>query len=154
MNERAAEDLTYGRVCDRGELEAFLSEMDREFPHPLSLRCDLGVFSEKLLDKGIVEGAWLGDGLVGVLAGYVNDPVGCEGYISVLVVRPEARGRRISSALLDAFLIAARDAGMRTVRVFTYKTNEAAFGLYTSHGFVSLGLNDDGDYELLKTLEK
>lgn len=153
MSERTApETPTFGRIRDVRELEAFLASMDREFPHPLSSRCDLGEFSAKLLCAGVAEGAWLEGELVGALAGYVNDTTGLEGYISVLVVSPFARGRKISSTLLEAFLADARGAGMRTVRVFTHRTNEAAFGLYTSHGFVSLGLNQDDDYELLRQL--
>ena len=142
----------FGRVGDAGELKAFLVSMDGEFPHPLSSRCDLGEFSAKLLGAGVAEGAWLSGELVGALAGYVNDVARSEGYISVLVVSPFARGRKISSALLESFLADAREAGMRAVRVFTHHTNEAAFGLYTSHGFVSLGLNQNGDYELLRQL--
>lgn len=146
------EPIAYGTVSDPSELEPFLSLMDGEFPHPLSSRCDLGEFARKLVLCGAVEGAWLSGDLVGVLGGYANDSVGREGYISVLVVRPEMRGRRISSTLLERFLGEARDAGMRAVRVFTHHTNDAAFGLYTSHGFESLGLDDGEDYELLKLL--
>lgn len=142
----------FGRVEVAHELEGFLRLMDGEFPHPLSSRCDLDEFSKKLLRGGVVEGAWIAGELVGVLGGYVNNEKDHEGYISVLVVMPSARGRRISSILLENFLEEARAARMSTVRVFTHRTNEAAFGLYVSHGFEVLGLSAANDYELLRRL--
>lgn len=134
------------------EIAAFLLKMDHEFPHPLSSRCDLEDYSRKLVKSGIVESAWVTDRLVGLLAGYVNDSARLEGYISVLVVEPNMRGRKISSTLLERFLSDAQAEGMRTVRVFTYHTNAAALALYRSHGFDEVGLNESGEYELLRIL--
>ena len=143
-------DIVFARVEREPELVAFLVRMDREFPHPLSSKCDLSVYASKLLTGGIVEGAWEGDELLGILAGYANDLGAREAYISALVVDPRYRGRRISSKLLSNFEDDARKAGMDSSRVFTYKTNAAAFGLYTAHGYQTVGLHDNGDYELLK----
>lgn len=145
-------DLIISRVENAPELTSFLMQMDREFPHPLSSKCLLSEYAHKLIAGGLVEGAWKEGELLGILAGYANNREKLEAYISVLVVDPKYRGRHISSMLLNAFEVEARDAGMKYSRVFTYRTNSAAFGLYSAHGYKNLGLCENGDYELLKKL--
>ena len=148
-----ADEIEYGRIDDCELLESFLRCMDNEFPLPLSSKCDLGEYSRKLVDEGCVEGAWAAGELVGVLAGYMNNLQTREAYISVLVVSKAFRGRRISSSLLERFVHDAREEGMQTIRVFTFHTNDAAHGLYVSHGFEEVAFEPHGDYELVKQIE-
>lgn len=145
-------EIAYGCILDARVLQCFLERMDSEFPQPLSSKCDLNEYAHKLVDDGCVEGAWSGGELVGILAGYANDVKAYMAYISVLVVTQEHRGQRISSELLERFVQNAREAGMRAIRVFTYHTNEAAHGLYVSHGFEEVAYDPHGDYELVKQL--
>lgn len=148
-----ADEIVYGCIDDCELLQSFLRRMDNEFPHPLSSKCDLGEYSRKLVDEGCVEGALAAGELVGVLAGYVNNLQTCEAYISVLVVSQAFRGKRISSMLLERFVHDAREEGMQTIRVFTFHTNDAAHGLYVSHGFEEVAFEAHGDYELVKQIE-
>jgi ribosomal protein S18 acetylase RimI-like enzyme len=54
-------------------------------------------------------------------------------------VAPEARGRGVALALLDAAVAWAREIGARTVRLGVVCSNDAAVQLYTRTGFRKVG---------------
>lgn len=60
-------------------------------------------------------------------------------------VAPEARGRRVGRALLDALITAARQSGAHALRLETGIAQPEALGLYRAAGFVEIG--PFGDYK-------
>jgi GNAT superfamily N-acetyltransferase len=60
-----------------------------------------------------------------------------------IAVVPNARGKGIGSALLDALLERARDEGHARISLSVDRANSGAIELYERHGFAPVG--DDGD---------
>ena len=56
-----------------------------------------------------------------------------------LATRPEARGRGIGVALLEAAVVAARRRGCRVLRMEVRTDNAAAIGLYEREGYQRFG---------------
>jgi GNAT superfamily N-acetyltransferase len=77
-------------------------------------------------------GRWLG-----LLAGRVHDD-GARELVS-LWVAPEARGRRVGDALLDAGAAWARAAGATRVHLWSNAANAPALRLYERAGFAPTG---------------
>ncbi len=63
-----------------------------------------------------------------------------------LATQPEARGRGIGSALLDAIETAVRQRGCRALRLEVRSDNATAIALYERHGFRGIG-SHAGYYE-------
>ena len=87
-------------------------------------------------------GAWSGRRLVGA--------IGCErelrrkvrhiGHVIGMMVRPEARGRGIGRALLEACIAEARRTpGLEMLTLTVTAGNDSAVGLYQSSGFTTYG---------------
>jgi ribosomal protein S18 acetylase RimI-like enzyme len=87
-------------------------------------------------------GAWSGTRIIGA--------IGCErelrrkvqhiGHVIGMMVRPEARGRGVGHALLDACIAEARRTqGLELLTLTVTAGNSAAIGLYESSGFVTYG---------------
>jgi GNAT superfamily N-acetyltransferase len=58
-------------------------------------------------------------------------------WLEDMVVAPEARGRGIGGALVDAALAQARAAGCRRVTLLTDADNADAHRFYRRHGFAA-----------------
>lgn len=61
------------------------------------------------------------------------------GHIGAMWVRPEARGTRLGSALLDRGIDLLANAGCETIQLSVTETNLDALRLYESRGFVLTG---------------
>jgi ribosomal-protein-alanine N-acetyltransferase len=70
-----------------------------------------------------------------VVAWYVMD----EGELANLAVAPDARGKGIGGALLDAMLSDSTARGIATVYLEVRESNAAARQLYATHGFEEVG---------------
>ena len=68
--------------------------------------------------------------------------------LHLVVVDPDARGRGIAKALVDASARFAREQGYATVRLDVFDNNDAAVHLYLAHGYEDRGIftlsYDDG----------
>lgn len=56
-----------------------------------------------------------------------------------LATQPEARGKGVGAALLEAAAVTARRRGSRALRLEVRTDNAAAIGLYERHGFRRIG---------------
>lgn len=81
---------------------------------------------------------------------------GDEAEILTLAVHPSFRRRGLGRALLAEAVKAARDAGARTLFLEVEEGNEAASGLYRSHGAIEVGRRaryyENGDDALIFSL--
>ncbi|MCG5433596.1 GNAT family N-acetyltransferase [Mycobacterium sp. MYCO198283] len=86
---------------------------------------------------------------VGLIAGHREnaDTV----YLYSLWLAPEARGRNLSHALVDAALTWAREQQVRAVTLRVAVDNDVARGLYETFGFTRVGAAD-GDGEVAMRL--
>ena len=71
-------------------------------------------------------------------AGLATDPDGMP-HVVAMWVAPEARRRRLATALLEAAVQACRAAGHTAVRLHVAEDNGPARALYLRHGFVDTG---------------
>jgi putative acetyltransferase len=69
----------------------------------------------------------------------VLGPVGGEGELKRLFVAPEARGLGVGRAILAALEAAAREAGVRVLRLETGVAQPESLGLYRRHGYRKRG---------------
>jgi ribosomal protein S18 acetylase RimI-like enzyme len=60
-----------------------------------------------------------------------------------IAVVPNARGKGVGSALLDALLARARAAGHEAISLSVDKRNSGAIHVYEEHGFSRVAENDD-----------
>ena len=65
-------------------------------------------------------------------------PIGYGGVMTIGVA-PQARGRGVGRAILDALLDWARQAGAAEIFLDVRPSNEGAIALYNSRGFVEIG---------------
>ncbi len=111
-----------GKAEDRLAVEAFLSQQG-------SLRvARRGQLLDSLDHPTFI--AWVGDDLVGV-ATYVVDAEACE----LLTLHAQRRYAGVGTALLEAVVRAARDAGCRRLWVVTTNDNVDALRFYQRRGF-------------------
>mgnify|MGYP003277649908 CR=1 FL=1 len=142
-----------GLEIEKHKIIKFISQMDKQFPTPISKKTDILAFVEKLLQYGHICCALYKNEIIGIIGGYVNNTDTKKAVITILVVNPEYRGNKISVSLVDEFLLYSKKNSMRLVEVFTHETNTEAIGLYEKMGFVTEGLNENNDFHYVKRLK-
>lgn len=115
-----------------------------EYLHdPLSSRIDVDDYAGKLLEKGDVFLALDSRTTIGLIGLYTNDEVHHCGYISLLVVHPEFRGRGIGSDLLRCAIHFSQAKGVTSLRLQTLASNIGARRFYERFGFEQVGTEKD-----------
>lgn len=120
---------------EKKQLLDFMSRADRLFPVPLSQKQNLDQLCEKLLSYGVVIGGYEGNDIVGIICGYMNDTKERKAYISVLCVLTEYQGNSIARKLIELFINDCVVANMKSIFLYTHKTNIPAQKLYEKMGF-------------------
>lgn len=136
------------KKCDKKEedkLVNFMKKTDRLFPIPLSKKQNIGQLCKKLLLLGVVIAAYSQDDIVGALCGYSNNKEEGKAYISVLGVLPEYQGKSIAKSLIQKFIAHCTDEHMKSIVLYTHKTNEKAIALYKKSGFAEIESDREGD---------
>ena len=136
---------------DKGLLLKLLVKADNLFPIPLSHKQNLNLLSNKLLANGIVIGSYYKNELVGVICGYANDTENGRAYVSVLCVLPEFQGNSIAKKLVEKFIGECRTSEMKSVSLYTHKTNTVAQKLYEKIGFAK-GIDEKRPDDFVYTL--
>lgn len=141
-------------LSDTQAAVTFLDRVSNDFPIPLNSRVDLATYCKKMLDYGIVLGAYTDDGvIIGVAGGYANDEERLTAFLSVIAVDGLHRSTGAAAILLAAFEDAARQRGMHTLALKTHHTNLRSQRFYRKHGYV-IGetLDETGDIDVFKLL--
>lgn len=111
----------------------FLSEIDLDFPTPLSQRIDLKDYSKKLVSYATIFKISHDDEIIGMVALYCNNVEDRYAYIPLLGVLKDFRGLGISSMLMKLAINYAKKLGFRKLGVHT--ENDIALKTYLSLGF-------------------
>ncbi|PKI25878.1 GNAT family N-acetyltransferase [Pseudomonas monteilii] len=74
----------------------------------------------------------------GFVAFYCNDPQVKQVFITLLLVAPDFRGRKVASALLGGVFSLARSRGFETCQLEVNNDNVVAVHLYEKFGFRSV----------------
>ncbi len=121
--------------ASRGELEAHLRRCADDFVPALGARVDLADYAGKLSRRAVTFEAWSGRRLVGLVAAYLNDPDGREGFVTSVSVDESWRGQGIARELLDRLREHAASLGLARLRLETAKGDARAEALYRGLGF-------------------
>lgn len=119
---------------------SFGSSYEEEVDRPLE------VVAERMSGDTVVYGAWDGDALVGVGGLYraTNRKARHRATVWGMYVAPEARGRGLGRALLEAVVAHARTVdGVHRLELGVETTNAAARQLYLRFGFTPYGVQPD-----------
>lgn len=127
--------------ADAQAINAHLCACDAQFVPYLSERVDLVAYGAKMAAQAVRFEAWAGDTLVGLVAGYANDPEKQNSFVTNVSVLPDWHGQGIADRLLSDFVNHAREAGFANVVLSVDTRNARARALYRKHGFI----DDPGD---------
>ena len=119
------------------ELLCFLLRVNTLFPVPLSIKTDLNLLANKLIQYGTISCIKKDGQIVALCAGYTNDLSTRMGYISVVACLPECSHRGYGKRVVRNFLATAKHAGMWGVHLYTVDTNYAAMYMYKQCNFVN-----------------
>lgn len=86
----------------------------------------------------------------GFVAFYCNNEMTRESFITLILVSPESRGKKIGSALIDYVLNISKLRGFSRCSLEVNKANKSAISLYESKGF-SIFSEKDQSY-IMKTV--
>lgn len=117
------------------QLEAFLREVDGDFPVPLSQKQDLSAFAQKLMEKGTLCCVMEDDRILAMAAGYTRNLSENLAYLSVAAVLRSHRGRGLGAKTVQSFLQCSREAGAVGVHLYAVADNAPAMAMYRRLGF-------------------
>lgn len=118
------------------QIEKFLFIVDKYFPVPLSEKTNIPVYARKLKDKATicVEEDENGN-ILSMCAGYTDNTINAQAYISLVATLPESQGRGYGKKLVKEFLDIAKKKSLDGVHVYAVENNKPAMKMYGALGF-------------------
>lgn len=113
----------------------FIKKINYDFPIPVSEKVDLNEYCEKLWEKAELVAEVQEGEIRGLVAGYVNDLKNGSAYMSLLGVSRDFRNQGLGKKLVHQFVLLCREKQIRSVNLYTHKTNQAAIKMYEGLGF-------------------
>lgn len=113
----------------------YLTASDNDFYEPLSARVDLRMFAEKLHDLSTTFVIVYKQEIAGLIASYFYDQSSRKGFITIVHVKNEFRGKHLSDYLVKAVQTYAESINFVFVDLAVYRDNISAFNLYGKHDF-------------------
>ena len=135
------------RVLSSDDLQKYLSSVSNDFNPAEKTTLGIQGYAEKLTRQGLTIAAFSDssgmESILGILAGYFNNP--CQGFsfVSAFHVRPPFRRMRIGKTLMDKAVEISIDSGFETLQLKVDKDNGAGIGFYERYGFVKIGENEN-----------
>ena len=123
--------------ADIASIEAHLKICDTHFVPHLSEVVDLAAYAAILLSHALLFEAWLGGCMVGLVAGYANDPQHEDSFISNVSILPDWHDQGVANQLLSTFIDHVRKKGFMRVVLKVDARNDRAQLLYRKHGFIN-----------------
>ena len=125
------------------QIEAFVREVDEQFPVPLSRKQNLCDFALKLYEKATVCYKQDDGKISAMVAGYTENLVYNIAYISIVATCAEYRGRGYASALVKEFIDICKNKRISAVHLYSDSSNVTAIKMYQKIGFVSYHPEDE-----------
>lgn len=113
----------------------FIKKINYDFPIPISEKVDLNEYCEKLWEKAELVAEVQDEEIRGLVAGYMNDLENGSAYISLVGVSRDFRNQGLGKKLVHQFVLLCREKQIRSVNLYTHKTNQAAIKMYEGLGF-------------------
>ena len=114
-------------------LLSFLSAVDSDFITPISEKCNIAQYAQKLDEYAYICGEYSDEEMIGLVAGYTNKTENHIAYISCVAVLKEHRGKGIATRLVMEFLNKSKSCNLKGVHCYT--ENESAYKMYKKIGF-------------------
>lgn len=144
--------FNFKQVRDTEAIYKVLLQFDCIFPHLKDKVSDYFDFSEKLKQNAEFYIA-LADGVVcGLVVFYANNLQSRVGYITLIGLLPEWQGRNIGYHLVEHCSNAARDKGMKLLRLEVDLDNVHAIRFYEKNGFTCCSKATESSMYMEKTL--
>lgn len=105
------------------------------FVPPLCTRVRIADYAEKIARRAVRFEAWADETLVGLVAGYCNDPRRQCAHITNISVRPGWLRQGIGRRLVEQFVAHAKQENLQRVSLEVGRHNAAAIELYSDCGF-------------------
>lgn len=130
------------------DLNEYLCDVSDDFNPAAQTSLNIRGYAEKLAQKGKVISAIAPvGGVMGILAGYFNNPEQGFSYVSAFHVRIPFRRMHIGKMLMDKAVEISRAGGFKSIRLKADKSNLGGIGFYERYGFVKIG-EDEKQYEM------
>lgn len=123
------------RIEDRNEILSLLYEFDAVFIHNREKVADYDAWAEKIHANGYVYVLKKLDKIAGMSVFYANDFDNGVGYISLIGLKPEYRGRGMGKRFIIEIFRKMKELGMRYCMLEVDNDNEAIL-FYKNIGFV------------------
>lgn len=122
------------RVIGKSDILSLLYEFDSVFPHNREKVSDYDNWASKISDNGFAV-VTDNDEHAGMAVFYANDTEGRKGYISLIGLKPDFRGRGLGKSLLSDVIDEMKKNGMSSVLLEVDDDNQSAKDFYTRFGF-------------------
>lgn len=117
-------------------IRGLLNELNEEYNPPLSSVVNISSYTEKIINNAkIISYHEMGE-LIAFIAFYCNDLNYKVGYMSMLAVAKEKRGKGLAMNLINSSIDILKKEGFKKYRLEVYKSNVKAITLYEKFGFV------------------
>ena len=113
----------------------YLLQCDNDFFEPLSARVDLLEYSLKLNNLATSFVLVCNGCIAGLVFAYFYDRPSKKGFITLVHLKNEFRGKHLSVPLMDSVKRYAQALRFDCLELVVYRKNEAAFNLYAKCGF-------------------
>ena len=145
MMENALENgISFANLTSK-ELQGYLSAVSDDFNPAADAMLGIQDYVNKLASLGrtiaVVANSLDGEMVMGILAGYFNNPSQGFSYISAFHVRISFRRMHIGRLLMDKAVEISREAGFHELRLKVNKDNDSGLSFYKRYGFVVI--NED-----------
>ena len=144
--------MEYKKICLENEIAALLESFESCFPHLRAYKTDFSDYAKKLASYAKIYSFWSGETMMGMVVFYANDQKNYYGYISLIGLFPEYRGKGHGAALLRFCEEKMRQAGEKKLKLEVNDDNVPAQGFYRHMGLKETGRASETSFYMEKDL--
>ena len=129
------------KICNENNIEDvidFVKDIDNQFPIKLSTLVNIKEYIYKLFLNGKIIFAEIENKIIGICAGYMNDEINKNAFISILGTDLNYRKQGIATKMLELYTEECKRKSMKRIFLETYKENNSALKFYNKEGFIIL----------------
>lgn len=125
------------------QVKDYFNRMCCEFIPPVNQVVEVGIYSDKLVQKADCFFIQNGEENIGFLAIYTNDYSKKVSFISSISIVPQYQGTGISQKLLDFSIEHSRKKKMKCIKLEVNKNNTRALKFYERNKFTIVSTTND-----------